>query len=740
MASTGVSLYKAAGLRHRFPPISQSDPSSPSTFPEAPPHSNHSNNGTMDLENSKESLLSGATSVPNSPQTLPLDDPNVRYRTWGIFTVAHEKPSWRFFPLPITGTIQEYRKPFSAFLCFLQDLWTVDPWHSAQYYLCMLWATMAPAVGLYLASLFITTVQPLVHSPEVQSEQAKDFQVIGFAWLACGLISTLVEKNMVQLRVELGGRLKLHFTPQLAAATLRWDLDHTLESLRYFPSPYEYGDYIPGWNFFNHTFTLLRHILTVVFQILVAFLILSKNDNPDAVWLSALTGLFLSVAFLSPTNDMGGSGYTFWTNNTHYNRLMYLFNIVFDSDMRSTLIKDGFAESLVEEYKRESQALGVVGADTWILGWNLLPQGYWLLGQILLGASPMVLCALAAPWSAKPLGTILPSIALAQYTILTMKYNIEMLRGFYGQHSFLSLLREAEQFYYALGYGSSPILGFCNYPDLKSNPKGMKIQDVSYKPRDADTSAPNVVEDINLTIQPGQLVVVTGREGCRKETLLKLLSGTLPPTSGEVRVDDEKLGSYDIRELRQATVFVEKTDAIYPLSIRENILMGLGYLSRDERDVIPDEWIEEAARLGGASELVKEMGYETVITPCSIPAYSLTERPGDSALKALRHHSPDPIPIILTEAQKQSLIAYVPYSSITISVLIGFLRSRAVMRAKHGLNIKLVILDGILDALAPKIQGEIYTRFRQIALERGQTLMVSTHHLPQVAQYADIIV
>ncbi|KAJ3516167.1 hypothetical protein NLJ89_g1299 [Agrocybe chaxingu] len=688
MTSTGVSLYKAAGLRHRFPPTSHDIPSS-STFPETPlpetPPHNNSNNGTMDPETGKESILPDANSVPDSPQALPAGDPNVCYRTWGIFTVAYEKQSWSLFSFPITATIQEYRKPFCSFLCFLNDLWTIDRWHSTQYYLCMLWATMAPAVGLYLASVFFITVQPILHSPEVESEAAKDLQIIGFAWLACGLASTLVEKNMVQLRVDLGGRLKLHFMPQLAAATLRWDLDHTLESLRYFPSPYEYGDYIPGWNFFNHTFTLLRHIFTVVFQILVALLLFSKNDNQDATSLSALSGLFLCVALLSPTNDMGGS------------------------DMRSTLIKDGLAESLVEEYKRESQALGVAGADTWILGWNLLPQWYWLLGQILLGASPMVLYALAAPWSANPLGTILPSIALAQYAVFTMKYSIEMLRGFYGRHDFLSLFREAEQFYYALGYASSPVLGFRDYPDPKSDPKGMEIQGVSYKRRDADTSAPNVVEDISLTIQPGQLVVVSGREDCRKETLLKLLSGTLTPTFGEVRVDGEKLGSYDIRQLRGATVFVEKTEAIYPLSIRENILMGLGYLSRDERDAIPDEWIKEAARLGGASELVKEIGYETAITPCSIPAYSLTERPGTAAIRALRQRSPDPFPITLTDAQKQSLIA-------------------------------LVILDGVLDALAPKTQDEIYTHFRQIALERGQTLMVSAHHVRQLSQYADLIV
>jgi len=46
------------------------------------------------------------------------------------------------------------------------------------------------------------------------------------------------------------------------------------------------------------------------------------------------------------------SGYTFWTNNAHYNRLMALFNIVFDPDFRMNVVRDGLVDVLCQgEYK-----------------------------------------------------------------------------------------------------------------------------------------------------------------------------------------------------------------------------------------------------------------------------------------------------------------------------------------------------------------------------------------------------
>jgi len=50
-----------------------------------------------------------------------------------------------------------------------------------------------------------------------------------------------------------------------------------------------------------------------------------------------------------------------------------------------------------------------------------------------------------------------------------------------------------------------------------------------------------VLRDINLTIPRGQTLVVIGESGCGKTVLLKTLVNLIPPTSGEVLFDGQRL-------------------------------------------------------------------------------------------------------------------------------------------------------------------------------------------------------
>ncbi len=46
------------------------------------------------------------------------------------------------------------------------------------------------------------------------------------------------------------------------------------------------------------------------------------------------------------------------------------------------------------------------------------------------------------------------------------------------------------------------------------------------------------VDQIDLKIEPGEFLVITGRSGCGKTTLLNLIAGMARPSSGQVFVDD----------------------------------------------------------------------------------------------------------------------------------------------------------------------------------------------------------
>src|SRR6267154_5349191 len=55
-----------------------------------------------------------------------------------------------------------------------------------------------------------------------------------------------------------------------------------------------------------------------------------------------------------------------------------------------------------------------------------------------------------------------------------------------------------------------------------------------YFGRDGETEA---LQDISLSIAPGEFVAIIGQSGCGKSTLLSLISGILKPTSGTILLD-----------------------------------------------------------------------------------------------------------------------------------------------------------------------------------------------------------
>lgn len=92
---------------------------------------------------------------------------------------------------------------------------------------------------------------------------------------------------------------------------------------------------------------------------------------------------------------------------------------------------------------------------------------------------------------------------------------------------------------------------------------------------------------IDLSIAPGEFVVIVGPSGCGKSTLLSLLAGFLTPSEGEVLVDDQRVQ----RPSPERGVVFQQPN-LYPwYSVRDNVALGprLAGASRAERRRIADE-------------------------------------------------------------------------------------------------------------------------------------------------------
>ena len=84
-------------------------------------------------------------------------------------------------------------------------------------------------------------------------------------------------------------------------------------------------------------------------------------------------------------------------------------------------------------------------------------------------------------------------------------------------------------------------------------------------------NAHNILDDLTLSVAKGEFVSLVGPSGCGKSTVLKLISGLVPVTSGEVRVD-----GMTPKNARETISFVFQDATLLPWrTVRANVGLGL---------------------------------------------------------------------------------------------------------------------------------------------------------------------
>lgn len=102
-----------------------------------------------------------------------------------------------------------------------------------------------------------------------------------------------------------------------------------------------------------------------------------------------------------------------------------------------------------------------------------------------------------------------------------------------------------------------------------------------------------VLWDIHLRIDEGEIVALAGSNGAGKTTLFKALLGVLKPLSGEILFEDKNISS--LRPYQRVPLGVslvpEGRELFYWMEVEENILMG-AYVRSDANGIRKDlEWI-----------------------------------------------------------------------------------------------------------------------------------------------------
>jgi len=84
-----------------------------------------------------------------------------------------------------------------------------------------------------------------------------------------------------------------------------------------------------------------------------------------------------------------------------------------------------------------------------------------------------------------------------------------------------------------------------------------------------------LIQDLDLALQPGQMLAILGPNGAGKTLLMQTLAGIRVPTRGEVLVLGRKLRDWPTRELaRQVALLPQNIEDPFPASVLETVLLG----------------------------------------------------------------------------------------------------------------------------------------------------------------------
>ena len=83
-----------------------------------------------------------------------------------------------------------------------------------------------------------------------------------------------------------------------------------------------------------------------------------------------------------------------------------------------------------------------------------------------------------------------------------------------------------------------------------------------------------VLQDLNIDVYAGEILILLGASGCGKTTTLKLINRLIEPTSGEVLIDGRPAREWDVIELRRHIGYVLQEAGLFPhFTVEDNVAL-----------------------------------------------------------------------------------------------------------------------------------------------------------------------
>ncbi|KAK0209704.1 P-loop containing nucleoside triphosphate hydrolase protein [Armillaria fumosa] len=605
-------------------------------------------------------------------------------------------------PLRFGKQLLDFKEAVGYFKRLAIDVYTLEPALASFFTLNELWSGIQTALLLYLSSQMLRIIElGLIQGVADTGAILKAVSVRIFFVIFGAVLQWESERVLPTLKT----RITTHFELYLMQAQLRIDVPTSQE-----PRSKVRASSDDAWTSFEGIVEFLNNVMRALSQLVLIIQVSRSTGSPLFAAVCIMKPIFLTLT----QRTLWNTAHIVHTDNEHRQRMKAL-NSMSAPEYRSEVLGSDIVNYIINEYRKAARLLGGL-SDEWApIQFMIRTSPAWEITSDILGDLPIIYCALV--YVLCPERLPLSSIAILQQSSQSLDWAIEYaVRNI---NSFRKQYQELKNVYDSSNIANTLADGDIAYPNPSSEekPKGMSfdLRDVSFSYPGSQCTKP-ALSNINLSIKPGQMVVIVGSNGSGKSTILKLLSRFYDPTSGpeSILVDGIPISRYRMSDLRRVTATLTQEHSPFPLSLGENI--GLGFAEK----VNDAEMVDQAAEKGGASHCLKrlERGKETRLGALNEAyGYNLPGDPDHPLQTELEKLQKD---IELSGGEKQRIVA-----------------ARTFMRFETG-KVRFVAVDEPTSALDS--EGELTLFDNLIQAREGKTMIFVTHRFGHLTKRADLVV
>ncbi|CAE6524067.1 unnamed protein product [Rhizoctonia solani] len=610
---------------------------------------------------------------------------------WTVYYPLSDQGGWKspFQILRFEWNIQKAESALRDFSRFIQEVFSLGPFVMIVYLASWAACCTLPFLRLKNDSDLLNLAEGAIASHIQRPVAITELRRIVTEYTISLVAGFVVRKLKSHSSSIVERRVSLHFDEQLLSVRSRLELGPSED-----PDLVSKITRVTGYT--SEAWSALSNLIDVLSSagevIAIASILKGQLVSPEGV---NIFGVWALISPLVSELHGNGEGKAFFAKITNQDwiRMEALSEFGTRSSYKKHVLSSCLEDYINLEYTQAASRLGDRSTQNPTYSWMNDDSWFGLGGfSQFLDTIPLLFCTWSAVHGSN--GSSLASMIRTQQTSSVARNAIWGL-GYKGKN-LLNLFRNITTLYEVIEMTPGIEDGHEIYPDEEhKGQKGMAIEfkSVSFGYPSASKKA---LKNLSFKIEPGQLCVIVGENGCGKSTTINLINRLYDCDSGEIYIDDRPIRDYKVSTLRAAGNIMYQDYRHFPFTIKENILMG----RPDSEDPATD--IENAARLGGAYDFIQKLplGFETNLEADGMgyPSIACTESDQEK-FKSFQEAEP---PAKLSGGERQRLAI-----------------SRTFM--KNSERIRLLCYDEPSASLDPKAEAAMFERLRNL---RGEKTMI----------------